>query len=81
MGQYAANKDIRLRVMVDAAASDSASRLHLKGKAVLNFAGDGGTESVEISDVPVEMPYDSRVLTAKSGPSSSPRTAAPSSTT
>lgn len=68
VADYSANKDIKLRVSVDAAASDDADALRLAGKAVLNFAGQGEPETIEIVDVPVEMPYDSDGFASAIGP-------------
>jgi len=68
VADYSANKDIKLRIAVDAAASDNAGMLRLAGKAVLNFAGEGEPEVVEIIDVPVEMPYDSDGFASEIGP-------------
>ena len=68
VADYSANKDIKLRIAVDAAASDEARMLRLAGKAVLNFVGEGEREAVEISDVPVEMPYDSDGFASEIGP-------------
>ena len=68
VADYNANKDIELRISVDAAASDEARMLHLAGKAVLNFSGEGEPRVVEITDVPVEMPYDSEGFASEIGP-------------
>ena len=68
VADYSANKDIELRISVDAAASSEARMLRLVGKAVLNFAGEGEPEAVEISDVPVEMPYNSEGFASEIGP-------------
>ena len=68
VADYSANKDIKLRIAVDVAASDEARMLRLVGKAVLNFAGEGEPEAVEIIDVPVEMPYNSEGFASEIGP-------------
>ena len=68
VADYSANKDIELRIAVDAAASDEARMLRLAGKAVLNFAGEGEPETVQIIDVPVEMPYNSEGFASEIGP-------------
>lgn len=68
VADYSANKDVELRIAVDAAASDEARMLRLAGKAVLNFAGEGEPETVKIIDVPVEMPYDSEGFASEIGP-------------
>jgi hypothetical protein len=68
VADYSANKDIKLRISVDATASDEADALRLAGTAVLNFAGQGEPETIEIVDVPVEMPYDSDGFASEIGP-------------
>lgn len=68
VADYGANKDIKLRISVDAAASEGARILRLAGKAVLNFAGEGEPVGLEIVDVPVEMPYDSQGFASEIGP-------------
>lgn len=68
VADYAANKDIKLRIAVDAAPSDSAGRLHLEGAAVFNFAGEGEPRMLEVADVPVEMPYDAEGFVSDIGP-------------
>lgn len=68
VADYSANRDIELRISVDAAASDEARMLRLSGKALLNFAGEGEPEAAEISDVPVEMPYNSEGFASEIGP-------------
>lgn len=68
VADYAANKDIKLRIAVDAAPSDGAGRLHLEGAAVFNFAGEGEPRMLEVADVPVEMPYDAEGRASDIGP-------------
>lgn len=68
VADYSANEDIKLRVTVDAAASEGAGQLHVEGTVVFNFAGDGETEALEVADVPVEMPYDSEGFATEIGP-------------
>ena len=68
VADYSASKDIKLRIAVDAAASDNAGMLRLAGKAVLNLAGESEPEVVEIIDVPVEMRYDSDGFASEIGP-------------
>lgn len=68
VADYAANKDIKLRVEVGAVAAENATSLRLKGSAVLNFAGQGEPRALEIVNVPVEMPYDSEGFASEIGP-------------
>lgn len=68
VADYGANKDVKIRVAVDAAAAEGAGKLRIAGKAVFNFAGEGGPETLEVTDVPVEMPYDSEGFASEIGP-------------
>ena len=68
VADYASNKDIKLQIAVDAAPSDGAGRLYLRGAAMLNFAGEGEAETLQVADVPVEMPYDTEGFASEIGP-------------